>query len=966
MKAELRKTGIKLVGDIPWGTHSCHFYETKDDFLDILIPYFKAGLENNEFCIWVVSNSGLITIEEAKAALEQAVPDLDRHLSEKNIEILNGLEWYLEEDVFNLERVIAAWDAKLKQALDRGFAGMRVSGDTFWLAEKDRKDFFAYEKQLNESIADKPMTLLCTYPLEKSGAAEVFDVLHVHQFAIARRQGEWEIIQSPEPIQARAEIKRLNNELNRVSDRKPEPPAILRYGVAILAVTAALIINQLLNVNLVGAPAMLFLCSLMFSAWYGGVKPSLVAMPFAVLAFAYFFVTPVNSWSVDVREIPRLSLFVLASLFVISLSAAQRRGAESLRHARDVLAGTVEELKRTNEALHTENAERKQAESLLHVKEQEFRAIVENAPDQIIRYDREFRRVYVNPAVAKAYGLPAEALTGTPLGSVLEDAGVEVTEDELRQLRQQIATVFDTGKSSEFEITWPLPTGRNVFSIRMVPELDLNGSVINVLGIARDITERRIAEEELKKEKEILEKIFENIPVMIGFVGNDGAVKLVNPEWERTIGWTLKELQEQNVDIFEEAYPDLSYRREVLKFVAAATGNWVDLKIKVRDGRVIDAACAMVRLSDGTRVAIAQDITERKQAEEKLVQSERQLAEAQHIARVGSWNWDIENNVVTWSDEVYRIFGIKPQEFGSTFEAYFELVHPEDRDFIIKIAKNSFGKGEPFSYYYRIIRPDGEVRTLYSHRNVFTDERGNLVRSTGTLQDVTERMRAEEQLQSSNEKLRALATRLLAVREEESIRIAREIHDELGSVLTGLKMDISWLSKKLTDQGDAALQKKFREMSELIDETVQKVRNISTELRPAILDDLGLAAAIESQCREFQKRTDIKCRIISLSEETELHPDKATALFRIFQEILTNIARHSGATSIEISMEEVDVNLVLKVSDNGKGIKESNISDPKSLGILGMLERAFVFGGQIEITGEEGKGTAVTVRIPRG
>jgi signal transduction histidine kinase len=226
-------------------------------------------------------------------------------------------------------------------------------------------------------------------------------------------------------------------------------------------------------------------------------------------------------------------------------------------------------------------------------------------------------------------------------------------------------------------------------------------------------------------------------------------------------------------------------------------------------------------------------------------------------------------------------------------------------------------------------------------------------------------MQAEEQLQSSNEKLRAFATRLLAVREEESIRIAREIHDELGSALTGLKMDISWLSKKLTEQADEASQKKFREMSELIDETVQKVRNISTELRPAILDDLGLAAAIESQCREFEKRTDIKCRIISLSEETKLHPDKATAFFRIFQEILTNIARHSRATSVEISMEEVDSDLVLKVSDNGKGIKEISISDPKSLGILGMFERAFVFGGQIEITGEEGKGTTVTVRIPR-
>ena len=156
MAIELRKTGISVVGDVPWGTHFCHFYETKQDLLDTLVPYFKAGLESKEFCLWVVSNSELITVEEAKGALAQAVPDLDRHLSDENIEILNGHDWYLEENVFNLERVTSAWDAKLKRALALGYDGMRVSGDTFWLGEKDWKDFCAYEKQVNDSITDQP------------------------------------------------------------------------------------------------------------------------------------------------------------------------------------------------------------------------------------------------------------------------------------------------------------------------------------------------------------------------------------------------------------------------------------------------------------------------------------------------------------------------------------------------------------------------------------------------------------------------------------------------------------------------------------------------------------------------------------------------------------------------------------------------------------------------------------------
>ena len=141
MKPELRKTGISVVGDLPWGTHFCHFYETKQDLLDTLVPYFKAGLESKEFCLWVVSNSELITVEEAKEALAQAVPDLDRHLSNENIEILNGPERYLEENVFNLEKVINAWHVKLKRALALGYEGMRVSGDTFWLTGKNWKDF---------------------------------------------------------------------------------------------------------------------------------------------------------------------------------------------------------------------------------------------------------------------------------------------------------------------------------------------------------------------------------------------------------------------------------------------------------------------------------------------------------------------------------------------------------------------------------------------------------------------------------------------------------------------------------------------------------------------------------------------------------------------------------------------------------------------------------------------------------
>ena len=280
------------------------------------------------------------------------------------------------------------------------------------------------------------------------------------------------------------------------------------------------------------------------------------------------------------------------------------------------------------------------------------------------------------------------------------------------------------------------------------------------------------------------------------------------------------------------------------------------------------------------------------------------------------------------------------------------------------IIEKALERPGPFSHYHRVILPDGGVRIMHNRGAVGLGEGGRPVRMFGTEQDVTERRQAEEQLERSNEQLRALSVRIQAVREEESIRIAREIHDELGGALTGLKMDLSWMDKRLAEHQQSAVRQKLHSALELIDETISKVRNISTELRPSVLDDLGLAAAIEWQAREFQKRTEIQCRIVSLQEDIELSPEKSTAVFRIFQEILTNVARHARAGLVEVRMEERRGDLLLQVTDNGKGIEEGKVAEATSIGLLGMRERAMIFGGQVDFAGAEGRGTTVSVRIP--
>ena len=239
---------------------------------------------------------------------------------------------------------------------------------------------------------------------------------------------------------------------------------------------------------------------------------------------------------------------------------------------------------------------------------------------------------------------------------------------------------------------------------------------------------------------------------------------------------------------------------------------------------------------------------------------------------------------------------------------------------------------------------------------------------TGFVRDITDRKRAETQLRDSREQLRALAAYLQSVREEERTRIARQVHDELGQTLTVLKMDLAWLDQRMAGVSDSddlkQFEEKLKELPGHVDAIIATVRKIATELRPPVLDDLGLEAAVEWQIREFEKRTGIKCRFTGGLKHVDLSPERAIAVFRIFQETLTNIVRHAEATQVAIRLKEEGDKLVLEVQDNGRGMTGRELSGTRSLGLLGMRERATMLDGEVNIIGRQGKGTTVGVRIP--
>jgi transcriptional regulator with GAF, ATPase, and Fis domain len=214
----MRRAGIDVVGDIPWGTHFCLFYDTKADLLETLVCYCKAGLQSQEFCLWVVAPP--VTREDALEALRQAVPSFDSYLPEGGIEIVPARDWYLPDGTFDLNRVIAGWNETLRRASARGYVGVRVTGDTAWLERKHWKDFCEYEDALNESIANQRLAVLCTYPLAACGAQEILDVVRTHEFAVTKRRGSWDVIETAGYKKAKTEIKRLNEELEqRVIER---------------------------------------------------------------------------------------------------------------------------------------------------------------------------------------------------------------------------------------------------------------------------------------------------------------------------------------------------------------------------------------------------------------------------------------------------------------------------------------------------------------------------------------------------------------------------------------------------------------------------------------------------------------------------------------------------------------------------------------------------------------------------
>lgn len=468
---------------------------------------------------------------------------------------------------------------------------------------------------------------------------------------------------------------------------------------------------------------------------------------------------------------------------------------------------------------------------------------------------------------------------------------------------------------------------------------------------------------------QLYESLIETATLGICVVGRDGRLTYANSYFRVLTGWEPSEIVGREVEWL--IYPeDASQVRDQFerRMRGERMNDRMEARLKGKNGKPIwcDATANSV-LEDG-RIAGVQvflrDISAKKRAEAELQEWKNRYETAIETCGHVLYDWDPENDEMTFGGKVEEVLGYGPGELKVFSRDCIPLIHPEDIEGLLKDIEWILESRAACPLEYRIRRKDGRYILVEDNRYFFPDPSGKGERIVGTIADITEAREAERRLEDYRGQFRRLAEHVASATEKERSLVARELNDDLGEVLIDLNQDIAYLERE-DGKGGGEIGELLERMRGLLDSALEGVRRISTALRPKVLDDLGLVAAIDWQAQEFSRRTGIACRIESKMEAIDLEPDKALALFRIFQETLTNAGLHSKADRVEVELSAPAGEIRLEVADNGIGIRKERLYEARSLGLLGMRERALSWGGRVEIGESPGGGTSVLAILPR-
>lgn len=591
----------------------------------------------------------------------------------------------------------------------------------------------------------------------------------------------------------------------------------------------------------------------------------------------------------------------------------------------------------------------------------EITNILDRITDGFLALDDKFTFTFVNNKAGEILGyLPTEMF-----GKNIFNDFFEITSAEFNEA---CSSAFNTQQFVFFENHY---SPKNIWI-----ENYIYPSANGISVFFKDVTFKRKAEISIKESEERYRDLITNLQAGVLVLNPDSSISLCNFEASRLFGFSKKSEVANDYIIpewqyFTETGKQLAKHEFPAERVIATQQPIINLVLGIetalKNERVWVQANAYPELDKFNKlihvIITFVDITERIRAAEKIKQNEETLNRAQRIAKIGNWEFNLQTLDLKWSDELYRIFEIDNHNSKELYLNYRNKFHPDDLSKLDTIVQHAIETKKGYKYQHRIICNNGDTKHILGIGEIIFNTAGEITGLKGTAQDITELIKAEEKLQISYQQIKQLVTHLQDIREEERKNIAREIHDELGQQLTGLKMQISWLSKKIIDP-EKDIKEKFINTIALIEETITSVRKISTDLRPSMLDDLGLIAALEWQSNEFEKRSGISTEFINLTGNIEIPARLTTGIFRIFQESLTNVARHADAEKIISFITFSDGNITLTVKDDGIGFIVKNIESKKTLGLFGMKERTIEMGGEYRITSEPGLGTTVTIIVP--
>ncbi|MCB2206790.1 MAG: PAS domain S-box protein [Bacteroidetes bacterium] len=611
--------------------------------------------------------------------------------------------------------------------------------------------------------------------------------------------------------------------------------------------------------------------------------------------------------------------------------------------------------------------EQKNAEFELQESQRRLSTLMGNLPGMVYRSlnNKEWTMQFVSKGCYELTGYPSDELIENSFRSyndiihpndrdyVWKTVQKAVDNKTSFQLEYRIITAQDT-------IKWVWEQGSGIYN---------DGELIVLEGFISDINDRKLAEEALRDSEERYKGLFLHAPVGIVTIDLNGNPIHANNKSLEILG-SPSGTETSKINIlsykplinagFAAAYQNCIKTGTIIRnesFYKTFWGKEVYLRyiitpIHGKKNKIVGVQCLM------------EDITQRKLAEEALKESEYQLRESQKVAHLGSYVYDLSNGTWESSSVLNAVLGIH-EGYKTDFEGWLQIIHPEDRDMMKDYFKRHvLTRHEFFNKEYRIRRMnDKKIRWVHGLGELEFDAHGHLIKMIGTIQDITERKLAEQSLKESEEQLRQLTIYMDSKTEEEKKRIGREIHDGLGQLLTGLKMDLQWISKKWPKESEF-LKDKFRSMNSIIDTSVKEVQKLSIQLRPKMLDELGLIETIQWEADQFEERTGIYCNVQFIPEEFEVDHERSSTIYRILMELLTNIYRHAMATKVKISLEKRKSSFKLTVNDNGKGIKQEQIESKYAFGLISITERVNMWNGHVKFSGKKNKGTTIEVIIP--